>query len=332
MKKMFMCALTALLMLLVLTACGEGADIPTPSESPARAQSQAPAPTTSPTPTLTPTPAPTPTPTPTSTLSNEDILPFGSDFTLELYLSSGVGAWGTSLELRSDGTFGGEYTDFDMGDVGDGYPNGTMYICDFDGSFSNIQRIYDYLYCMELYELIEPSSEVREWCEDGTRYILSEPVGMEEGNIYYLYTPEAPTYDLSSDCVDWYTMLYGEISGETLGCYCLENASEDVYFFSYGVDSPSANSYNIDVDDILSTSLLGSTFLDAAEEGWEDEWLGLYLYGGSDSDYEESSSEAEFINNILSADLLGSTFVEAAKDGWGDEWMFLYIEGSSSID
>ena len=40
--------------------------------------------------------------------------------------ASGAGAWATSLELYEDGSFAGDYHDSDMGDSGDGYPNGTI--------------------------------------------------------------------------------------------------------------------------------------------------------------------------------------------------------------
>ena len=36
------------------------------------------------------------------------------------------------LDIRPDGSFEGEYFDSDMGSTGEGYPNGTVYLCDFE--------------------------------------------------------------------------------------------------------------------------------------------------------------------------------------------------------
>ena len=53
---------------------------------------------------------------------------------IDLEFSSGAGAWGTGLTLAADGSFSGEYHDSDMGDSGDDYPDGTVYLCNFPGS------------------------------------------------------------------------------------------------------------------------------------------------------------------------------------------------------
>lgn len=50
--------------------------------------------------------------------------------------SSGAGAWGTYFYLEKDGTFTGRFHDSEMGETGDGYPNGTVYISEFSGKFS----------------------------------------------------------------------------------------------------------------------------------------------------------------------------------------------------
>ena len=39
--------------------------------------------------------------------------------------SSGVGAWSTELTMLEDGTFWGNFHDSEMGETGEGYPNGT---------------------------------------------------------------------------------------------------------------------------------------------------------------------------------------------------------------
>ena len=61
-------------------------------------------------------------------------LPFSSEPKNFLFCS-GAGGWSTGLKLNADGTFSGEYHDSNMGETGDGYPNGTMYECTFSGKF-----------------------------------------------------------------------------------------------------------------------------------------------------------------------------------------------------
>ena len=66
---------------------------------------------------------------------NEQTPTLPGEYPMELTFSSGAGAWRTSLILNADGTFVGEYSDSDMGDIGDAYPNGTFYFCSFSGQF-----------------------------------------------------------------------------------------------------------------------------------------------------------------------------------------------------
>ena len=80
--------------------------------------------------------------------SSEIQLPI--DTTMGFVFASGAGAWGTSLAVDKNGIFAGNFHDSDMGDTGDGYPNGTVYVSNFDGKFKNITKIDDYTYKMEL--------------------------------------------------------------------------------------------------------------------------------------------------------------------------------------
>ena len=72
---------------------------------------------------------------------------------VDLSFSSGVGAWGTGLTMAADGSFSGEYHDSDMGDSGDDYPDGTVYLCNFSGKFTEIKQLDDHSYSLTLEEL-----------------------------------------------------------------------------------------------------------------------------------------------------------------------------------
>ena len=56
----------------------------------------------------------------------------------QFYFSSGAGGWRTFLNIDADGRFDGAYSDSEMGSVGEDYPNGTYYLCEFIGKFSNL--------------------------------------------------------------------------------------------------------------------------------------------------------------------------------------------------
>ena len=60
---------------------------------------------------------------------------FGALNGKEFGFASGAGGWSSELTFANDGIFMGSYHDSDMGDTGDGYPNGTIYVSDFSGRF-----------------------------------------------------------------------------------------------------------------------------------------------------------------------------------------------------
>lgn len=154
---------------------------------------------------------------------------------LNLSFSSGAGAWGTSLLLNRDGSFEGGYMDSDMGDQGNGYPYGTTYMCAFNGYFDSITQINDYSYSLTLKEVNMANEREGEWIEDGFRYITTEPIGMEQGKSFILYTPDAPIGKLSSEFLEWWPWGYtqeGDLM-DTLSCYGLYNEEMGYGFFSY---------------------------------------------------------------------------------------------------
>ncbi len=126
-----------------------------------------------------------------------------ADIPSEFTFTSGAGGWMTVLTINPDGSFIGEYHDSDMGDQGDGYPNGTVYICNFEGKFTEPKKVEEFIYSMNLesFEVAEPAGRV--YYEDGIRYILSEPVGMKDAGEFYLYLPGATMSALPEDFLSW---------------------------------------------------------------------------------------------------------------------------------
>lgn len=158
-----------------------------------------------------------------------DTLPM--DFTF----SSGAGGWATSITLKLDGSFEGIYHDSKMGDSGEDYPNGSVYICAFSGQFEDIKQVDEYTYSMTLSEITTQNTEGEEWIEDKIRYVASVPYGLENGKEFLLYTPETPIKELSEEFLSWWANNYlsEEEALETLSCYGLYNKEMGYGFFTY---------------------------------------------------------------------------------------------------
>ncbi len=153
---------------------------------------------------------------------------------MEFVFSSGAGGWRTTLTLNPDGSFEGSYSDSEMGDSGEDYPNGSVYVCEFSGQFDDIHKVDDHTYSMTLGEVTTSKEKDEEWIEDGIRYIASDPYGLEDGKEFLLYTPETPVEGLSEEFLSWWPNRYtqSEAPLETLSCYGIYNQKMGYGFFT----------------------------------------------------------------------------------------------------
>ena len=137
------------------------------------------------------------------TYESKEIFPMMAD---EYWYESGAGAWGTVIELSSDGTFVGSYHDSDMGDEGDEYPYGTIYHCDFSGEFTEPEPTdKPYIFTMKLKVLkIENEDKLNtEEIIDKTRYVYTTPYGFENADEFLIYLPGAPISEMTEACKYW---------------------------------------------------------------------------------------------------------------------------------
>lgn len=109
----------------------------------------------------------------------------------EYVFASGAGGWSTYLTLNLDGSFIGSFHDSNMGENGEGY-NATIYVCDFEGSFSQPGKIDDYRYSMNLETLTQEGVEGESVIEDKVKYITSFPYGIVGGDEFIIYMPGCP--------------------------------------------------------------------------------------------------------------------------------------------
>lgn len=153
----------------------------------------------------------------------------------EFIFSSGVGAWQTGLSINEDGTFEGVYSDANAGEIGEGYPNGTIYTSSFKGKFTLPKQVNDYTYSTTI-ESIELEKEVgAEEIIDEVKYIYSEPYGMDGAKEFYIYTPEAPINELPEGFKSWVIYNIDE-NQDNLSFYGLYNVETESGFYSYKVE------------------------------------------------------------------------------------------------
>lgn len=162
---------------------------------------------------------------------------------VEFYFGSGVGAWGTVLKMGEEGRFVGNYHDTNMGDTGEDYPNGTVYLSNFHGKFKNAKKIDNYTYSLELDELVydEPFED---YYENGLRYII-EDAGELDGKEFMLYLPKSIVKNLPEEFVKWVSMPNAWSSYDIptlLPFYGLYNVEKEYGFSSS--EAPYPQKYN----------------------------------------------------------------------------------------
>ena len=157
---------------------------------------------------------------------------------LNFVFSSGAGGWSTQLTLQPDGTFTGRYEDMDLGDVGEENPNGTVYVCDFSGSFSQPGKVDDYFWTMELEYLSTQQEPGEVTYDEGIRYVSAQPNGLEQAREVWLYLPGAETKDLPEEFLSWTTSAFSEEVPEQLPFYGLYSVSDQSGFVGYQAEEP----------------------------------------------------------------------------------------------
>lgn len=162
-----------------------------------------------------------------------------ADYPMELIFSSGAGAWRTKLTLNADGSFDGFFSDSNLGETGQDYPNGTVYLCSFTGRFSVSERLDVHSYPLTLEEVTSDRPGGEEWIEDGILYVIAGPYGLyndyTDGKMsrsFVLYTPDTPVSGLGEDLLSWWPGRYEATPPTTLSCYALYNVEAGTAFFT----------------------------------------------------------------------------------------------------
>jgi uncharacterized protein YecT (DUF1311 family) len=120
--------------------------------------------------------------------------------------SSGVGAWMEEFTIEKDGYFHGNYHDSDMGSIGEGYENGTVYASSYSGHFNELIKINDYTYKMKLADISYDNTTETEEIIDNTRYIYMESCCFGGNDTFMVYLPGTPLEQLSEEVIGWTAM------------------------------------------------------------------------------------------------------------------------------
>lgn len=137
----------------------------------------------------------------------------------------------TTVTVSADGHFNGISKE-SVYDIGEDYPDGTVYICEFTGNFTDTVRLNENVYSMTV-SLLTNEHEVGEtYIENGKRYVCVAPYGIEEGITYYLYMPGADIPSEDAEALG-YTDLYFTQNVTVPKDYCVLSSEKFTPFIAY---------------------------------------------------------------------------------------------------
>ena len=152
---------------------------------------------------------------------------------------SGVGGWSTDMRIRADGSFTGEFHDSEMGEAGEGYPDGSLYFCSFSGRMSVVGQLGENSWKIRVDRL--ENEPAQESIEDGIRYVPADIYGLSEGDEMILYAPGTPVSILSEEMQLWAHVIDQETPPTELESWFLMSEKNDSGFVSYPLSVGLAN-------------------------------------------------------------------------------------------
>lgn len=114
----------------------------------------------------------------------------------EYQLSSQGGVWSTTFVINSDGTFSGEYYDYDALTTGKNYPEGTLYESNFTGEFLGLRKEDEYTYYLYIKDINYQKEVGTEEVLDQVLHISTEAYGLTGVERLIVYIPGTPVDSL----------------------------------------------------------------------------------------------------------------------------------------
>ena len=110
--------------------------------------------------------------------------------------SSGAGGWSENFTIEKDGFFTGLYNDSDMG-------AGTCYSSSYTGHFTNLTKINEYTYTMELADISYKETVGTEEIVDNVRYIYMGSYCLGTADTLTVHLPGTPLSELPEGIEFW---------------------------------------------------------------------------------------------------------------------------------
>ncbi len=127
--------------------------------------------------------------------------------------SSGAGAWGEEFVIEKDGYFTGGFHDSNMGETGDGYPDGTFYCGSYSGHFADLIKVGEYIYEMKLTDITYKEEPGTEEIIDGVRNVYTDSYFMGANDTFRIYLPGMPIDEISEELY-WWVKVYNQSESE----------------------------------------------------------------------------------------------------------------------
>ena len=108
--------------------------------------------------------------------------------------------------IEKDGYFTGNFHDSDMGSIGEGYEDGTIYCCSYSGHFSDLTKTNDYTYTMKLTDISYDETVNTEEISDNIRWIYTDSYCLGGTDTFTIYLPGTPVSELSEEVLLWLFM------------------------------------------------------------------------------------------------------------------------------
>lgn len=191
---------------------------------------------------------------------------------IEFHFNSGAGAWGTVMRIDSDGSFSGNYRDSEMGDVGEDYPMGSVYVSEFTGRFSQPEEVNGHTFSLNIEELQYAQEPGTQEIREGIRYCYSTAHGLDAAEQLLLYLPGAPLEELPEEYRYWCSATLYDYEGTELPHYGLYNAGQAHGFYAVDIledarkSVRNAEEYCAGLDVWLETNLTQADMNTASQE------------------------------------------------------------------
>lgn len=152
---------------------------------------------------------------------------------LEWSFSSGVGGWSTEMRIAADGSFSGNYHDSEMGEAADDYPNGTVYVCAFNGQMTGLERVDARTWRVQIESVTPDEAPGRETIDDGLRFVTAEPYGVAAGDEMLIYLPGTPIEGFTEDMRMWAHLMGEDDPDAKLEDWFLYSRKNETGFVGY---------------------------------------------------------------------------------------------------